>query len=1259
MSGFGFAIDRGGTFTDVCVFKPDGTTRVLKVLSEDPANYSDAPTEAIRKVLEEETGQAIPRGTAIPTENIKWVRMGTTVATNALLERKGERIALVITKGFRHLLSIGNQSRPKIFEFDIQIPDILYEDVVEINERVIPYQGDCQLNLESTIEEATNGSKVVVLEEINKEEVRQGLQTILDKGIRSIAVVLLHSFLYPKHEKLIKDIANELGFSNISLSHDIMPMIKVVPRGFTVTADAYLTPKIKEYIRSFEGGFDGGISRIRVDFMQSDGGLCDVNRFFGSKAILSGPAGGVVGISRTSYDGKTPVIGFDMGGTSTDVCRFSGELEHVMETTTAGITIQAPQLDISTVAAGGGSRLFFRNGLFVVGPESAGAHPGPVCYKKNGYLTVTDANLVLGRIIPEYFPKIFGPNADESLDVESTQRAFRKLTDEINEYLEKNTESHLKYSIEEVAHGFLLVANEEMCRPIRSITQARGYDTSAHVLCSFGGAGGQHACAIAQNLGINEVRIHKYSSILSAYGIALADVVIDVQQPLQFTFEEENFNTIMMLFAELSGKVKQDLYEQKFTSKSVRCEFFLHMRFERTDCAIMVKSSLETGNLEELHSFTRLFRENYKREFGFILENRKIIIDDIRVRGIGMSGVTSHEVLGDAHTKTPDPVTSRQVYFQTGLVETKVYNLSQLLAGHEILGPALIIDVNSTIVVEPDCKALITKEGNITLQVVRHKEVAEIGGTIADPIRLAIFSNRFMSIAEQMGRVLQRTSISTNIKERLDFSCALFGPEGGLIANAPHIPVHLGGMQYSVRFQIDNLGLSNINDGDVILSNHPIAGGSHLPDLTVITPVFFTGIKEPVFFLANRGHHADIGGLVPGSMPPNATHINQEGASFVSFKVVEKGEFQEDKLTEMLMAPGQFEGCSGTRNLPDNISDLKAQIAANNKGIKLVCDLISEYGLDVVQAYMSHIQSTAEISVRDMLKKFGKAVANDSNVATLHSIDYMDDGTPIELTITIDTNLGEAVFDFTGTGHEVMSSCNAPKAVTMSAIIYCLRCLVGKDIPLNNGCLAPIKIHIPDGCLLSPSSSAPVVAGNVLTSQRLCDVILKSFGVVAASQGCMNNVTFGDEKMGYYETIAGGAGAGDGFNGRSAVHTHMTNTRITDPEILESRYPTVLKEFSLREGSGGAGKYRGGNGVIRKIQFRRPMSMSILTERRSFAPYGLFGGECGQRGLNLLIRDDRNPVNIGSKITMNVQPRDILEIHTPGGGGYGTVEGNE
>uniref|UniRef100_A0A8C7SLX5 5-oxoprolinase, ATP-hydrolysing n=1 Tax=Oncorhynchus mykiss TaxID=8022 RepID=A0A8C7SLX5_ONCMY len=1169
---FDFAIDRGGTFTDVFARLPDGRERVLKLLSHDPQNYKDAPTEGIRRVLAEETGQAFPREQPVETSLIGWIRMGTTVATNALLERQGERTALLVTKGFKDLLHIGTQARPKLFDL-----------------------------------------------------------------VSSLSLYVRWS----AHEKAVGSLARRLGFTQVSLSSEVMPMVRAVPRGYTVCADAYLTPKIRQYLKGFTSGFRGGLEGVSVLFMQSDGGLTPMEQFCGSRAVLSGPAGGVVGYAITSYSQteNKPVIGFDMGGTSTDVSRYAGHYEHVFEATTAGVTLQAPQLDINTVAAGGGSRLFFRSGMFVVGPESAGAHPGPACYRKGGPLTVTDANLALGRLLPSYFPRIFGPGEDEPLSSEETMEHFQQLTREINHFLYTNQSQ--KMSMEEVAMGFIRVANEAMCRPIRALTQAKGHDTSQHVLACFGGAGGQHACAIAQALGMKTVFIHKYSGVLSAYGLALADVVEEVQEPCSLQYNPRSFSELDHRVEQLTQRCTETLRDRGFSSSQITTEVFLHLRYEKTDCALMVTATGYPGNSRSCKSgdFRSAFTKRYLQEFGFTIPDRPIMVDDIRVRGSGKSGIKSV-----TNTKMGSGI------LKDGYLDTSVYLWEELPCDHNIPGPAIIIDKNSTILVEPSCVAHLTEGGDVCIAVGSDPHC--LLGTELNTVQLSIFSHRFMSIAEQMGRVLQRTSISTNIKERLDFSCAVFGPDGGLVSNAPHIPVHLGAMQETVQYQIKSIG-SIIKEGDVILSNHPCAGGSHLPDLTVITPVFRSGVSGPVFFVASRGHHADIGGITPGSMPPHSTSLQQEGAVFTSFKLVTAGVFQEEAVTEALMAPAQYPDCSGTRNLHDNLSDLRAQVAANQRGSTLVGELIDSYGLAVVQAYMGYIQTNAELAVRDMLKEFARCRQKQTGSLEVEAEDFMDDGTPIRLRVQINENEGSAVFDFTGTGTEVWGNCNAPRAITFSALIYCLRCMVGQDIPLNQGCLTPIKVIIPSGSILQPSQNAAVVGGNVLTSQRVVDVIFRAFEVCAASQGCMNNVTFGSEGSGYYETVAGGAGAGPGWTGRSGVHSHMTNTRITDPEILEKRYPVVLEHFSLRPGSGGAGEYRGGDGVIRKLLFRNKVVLSVLTERRSTRPYGLHGGDCGASGLNQLHRADGRVLNLGAKTTVSLEPGDMFCLYTPGGGGYG------
>lgn len=1259
MSGkYCFAIDRGGTFTDVLCICPNGKVTTLKLLSEDPARYSDAPREGIRRILQQETGKALTGDGLVDTSLIGWVRMGTTVATNALLERKGDPVALVVNKGFKDLLYIGNQARPKIFELNIRKPINLYKKVVEIDCRIVPEQKDwCQLKHNWSMLEGAAGAKYLVKSELNKTEVKKLLKSILDEGISSISIVLAHSYACPQHELEIGEIAKDLGFSHITLSHQAMPMCRLVARGYTACAEAYLTPHVERYLHSFKSGFKDQLAGVDCLFMQSDGGLTQMENFRGARAILSGPAGGVVGYAITGCrETALPLIGFDMGGTSTDVSRYAGIYEHVIESTTAGVTIQAPQLDINTVAAGGGSRLFFRSGLFVVGPESAGAHPGPTCYKKGGPLTVTDANLILGRLLPHYFPKIFGPKENEPLDYEATKHQFEIIKNEINNYLQESGENKI-LSLEEIALGFIRVANEAMCRPIRALTQSRGYDTSKHVLACFGGAGGQHACSIARELGMSKVVVHKYAGILSAYGMALADVVHEAQEPCGLLYNKENYEILKNRLDTLSSECIEKLKKQGF--ENIILEPFLHLRYDGTDCGLMcsprkiTKSTTVNDNFLEIYGdFNVTFIERYKTEFGFVLQNRKIIVDDIRVRGSGKNQTPPEKEIkiGEINHK-PEGLT--KIYFENGPQESPIYLSSKLLAGNIINGPAILIDSLSTILVEPDCHAEVTKYGDLIINIGSGGQ-NKVDDKL-NAVQLSIFSHRFMSIAEQMGRVLQRTSISTNIKERLDFSCALFGPDGGLVSNAPHIPVHLGAMQETVQYQLKVRG-TTLKNGDVLLANHPQAGGSHLPDLTVITPVFYKDVKKAVFFVASRGHHADIGGITPGSMPPHSTSLAQEGAAFKSFLLVEGGIFQEKEIIERLTTPSG-PGATGTRNLSDNLSDLKAQIAANHKGIQLVSELIDCYGLNVVQAYMNYIQQNAEVAVRDMLKEIARNTQARTGKTILKAEERMDDGSPICLKVTIDSAQGSAICDFSGTGPEVWGNCNAPRAITLSALIYCLRCMVGHDVPLNQGCLAPIHVIIPKNSILDPSEGAAVVGGNVLTSQRVVDTVLKAFQVCAASQGCMNNITIGDEKWGYYETVAGGSGAGPNWNGIGGVHSHMTNTRITDPEILELRYPIILNRFCLRnDQSGGLGAFVGGEGVHRELYFRRPLTLSVLTERRTLQPYGMRGGGPGKSGLNLLIKSDGRIISLGGKTAVNVATGDLFSMKTPGGGGYGNPD---
>jgi 5-oxoprolinase (ATP-hydrolysing) len=1055
-------LQRGGTFTDCVGNSGSGKMEddiIIKLLSEDPSNYEDAPLEGIRRLLSKFTGREIPRGEPLDTSKIESIRMGTTVATNALLERKGEKIAMIVTKGFKDCLEIGNQSRPKIFDLAIRRPDVLYQKVVEIDERVTleDYAEDPTRSTTKTKpkEEASETDELVrglsseavrILQRPSQETVKSQLKELFDDGFRSIAVCLMHGYTFPDHEAMIGRLAQEIGFQHVSLSHELMPMIKLVPRATSACADAYLTPAIKKYIAGFQAGFEGGLGTAsvrkesgakgaRCEFMQSDGGLVDVDQFSGLRAILSGPAGGVVGYALTSYDPVTrvPVIGFDMGGTSTDVSRYgSGRYEHVFETTTAGVTIQSPQLDINTVAAGGGSRLFFRNGLFVVGPESAGAHPGPACYRKGGPLTVTDANLFLGRLLPDFFPKIFGKNEDEGLDEDASLRLFEELTKKINKEVAGSNKDK-EISMDEIAYGFIKIANETMTRPIRSLTEAKGHDTSQHRLATFGGAGGQHAVAIAESLGIRQILVHRYSSVLSAYGMALADVVNENQVPESKVWSDEGTTKqeLKETMEELKRRSTKALHGQGFDKKSIDFEEYLNMRYRGTESALMVvKPDPEMVEREfdgDEWAYGKAFVKQHHQEFGFTLPDRDIIVDDVRVRGIGKSfeGV---ERTVDTQLKEIKPkdiggkkkYNSSKVYFEGGRRDTPIFRLEDLDVGDRIKGPAILADGTQTIVVTPGASALII-ETHVVINVGESElNETRVNAKEVDPIMLSIFAHRFMAIAEQMGRALQKTSVSTNVKERLDYSCALFDSDGGLVANAPHLPVHLGSMSTCVRTQA-RIWKGKLKRGDVVVSNHPEFGGTHLPDITVITPAF-SGDKI-IFYVASRAHHADIGGILPGSMPPHSRELFQEGAAIKAEKLVSEGEFNEKRITELLYdEPAQYPGCSGTRCLADNLNDLKAQIAANQKGINLISGLIEDYGEEVVQFYMRNIQDNAELSVRNLLKDVSRRFEGQD----LKAIDFMDDGSPIQLKITIDAEKGEAIFDFDGTGPEVYGMGSPP-----------------------------------------------------------------------------------------------------------------------------------------------------------------------------------------------------------------------------------------
>ena len=1262
--GIKIAIDRGGTFCDVIAKIPGEEDYVFKLLSVDPQNYNDAPTEGIRRVLEKAEGRSIPKEEKLRLESIHLIRMGTTVATNALLERKGAPVLLVTTKGFGDILEIGNQTRPDIFDLTAKKLGKLYSQVLEIDERVtvdsFSEGGGSKLPNKTgdNVLQGITGEPIRILKSPDYDAIRAQLQEIWDKGqIKLVALSLMHAYAFPDHEAKIADIARDIGFE-ILVSHQLQPMIGMLNRTLSTVADAYLTPVINEYLRGFGKGFEGGLEAFgnKLLFMQSNGGLCPWYKFTGLKAILLGPAGGMVGIGHTCYDHESALatIGFDAGGTSTDISRYLGSLEHIYETVVSEVSLQTPQLDISTVAAGGGLMLFWKNGMFVVGPESAGLDPGPVCYRKGGPLTVTDANLLLGKLIPDHFPLIFGPNHDQPLDVELTKRKFNELTEEIN-----RDKVGPKLTPEQVANGFLTVAVELMARPIRTITEAKGYSTNNHNLACFGGSGGQFSVPLAKNLGIAQVAVHKYLSLLSAYGILVADIVIERQAPVSIVYTKSNA-TISSKIEELVVDANKE-FEAENLSGSKQTNILLNMRYEGLDTHLLI-------NYDPAQDQAEAFVARHRQEFGFSLD-RRVIVDDIQVL---LVATEVEEEVKDPfaelrknrhHLKLVAPTEWTKTYFDNAWHSTAVHKLHSLPKYTTIQGPAILLDDTQTLVVDPHVSAIVL-ESHVLIEVESSKP-PPLSLTEVDPIQLLVFGHRFMLIAEQMGKTLQQTAISTNIKERLDFSCALFDVNGDLVANAPHVPIHLGAMLFAVKAQME-MWKDKLEPGDVLVTNHPVAGGSHLPDITVITPVLDNN-KRPVFWTALRGHHADIGLISAGSMPPNSKTIYDEGAAIKTHKLCVKGEFDEAGITRLLVdEPAKQPGGLGTRTLKDNISDLKAQVSANFKGISLLQALIEEYTYDVIALYMSEIQATAELLVRNLLKLAHKKFSGKP----LEAIDYLDDGTPIALSINIDPETGSATFDFTNLGDEMYGNLNAPKAILYSAVLYVLRLLISEDIPLNNGCLRPITFLTRDCLVVLPLADAAVVGGNVETTQRIVDVMLKAFEAAAASQGTCNNFTFGinDGKVsfGYYETICGGLGAGPTWHGQSVVQCHTTNTRITDSEMFEKRYPVVLHEFSVRRGSGGDGKFHGGDGVIRDIEFTYDgLEVSCLMERRAMAPFGLLGGKDGARGRNIWKRRLPNDpeiwrqFNLGGKCTVKVSSGDRVIIMTPGGGGFGDVDGDD
>jgi 5-oxoprolinase (ATP-hydrolysing) len=1169
-----FAIDRGGTFTDVIARSSDGKERVEKLLSENPRHYEDAALEAISRVLAAEGG------------SVEEVRMGTTVATNALLERKGERVALAITRGFGDALRIGYQARPEIFARHIRLPSMLYERVVEIDERI-----------------SVDGEVLVSLDQARSREV---LATVRETGIEALAIVFMHGWRHSRHERQLAEIAREIGFSQISVSHEIAPLIKLIGRGDTTVVDAYLSPVLQRYVERVAAGLSPGTA---LHFMQSNGGLAKADAFRGKDAILSGPAGGVVGmVAAGAVHESERLIGFDMGGTSTDVSHYAGSFELADESIVAGVRIRAPMMQIHTVAAGGGSICRFDTMRFRVGPESAGARPGPACYRNGGPLTLTDCNLFLNRIDPAHFPAVFGPAGDEQLDVEASRKRLQEIADQLG-----GTKS-----LEEIAEGFLDIAVDNMAAAIRKISIARGHDVSRYTLACFGGAGGQHACRVADALGMERILIHPLAGVLSAYGIAIADVKA-IREASWLRPLGEDFSEAL---GKLERRARDALIEQGVEDERIEVRLRARLRMAGSDTTL----EIPVGPAEEMR---RGFTELHFRRFGYVDEDSDIILDALVAEAIGHtsapqdSGSTPDERAGAVGASASSP---REAWPESG----------------EIVGPALIFDPTSTIVVEPGWRARRQNDGTLILERHVRLERAKAIGTQVDPVQLEIFNNLFMAIAEEMGVALQSTATSVNIKERLDFSCAIFNRDGALIANAPHIPVHLGSMGESIRTIIDTRGEKRdgrgILRGDAYVLNDPYRGGTHLPDITVITPVFYEGDVEPSAFVAARGHHADIGGISPGSMPPDSRSIDEEGVLIDNFLLVDQGHFRETQM-RALLATGKWPA----RNPDRNISDLKAQLAACTRGAEVLAQTALDYGNSVVAAYMDHVLANAEESVRRLLDRLENG-----------EFDYeMDNGAHVRVRIAVDRQTRSATFDFSGTSDQLPDNFNAPFSIVRAASLYVVRTLIDDEIPMNDGCLRPISLVVPDRSMLNPDYPAAVVAGNVETSQVVTDALFAATGRLAPSQGTMNNFTFGNERHQYYETIAGGSGAGPDHDGTSAVQTHMTNSRLTDPEILESRVPVRLDQFAIRRGSGGAGAHRGGDGVLRAVTFLEPMRANILANRRRVAPRGLSGGGDAQAGRNWVERHDGTVEMLPATASLDVHPGDRFVIETPGGGGFG------
>jgi len=1219
-----FWIDRGGTFTDIVARRPDGSLQTAKLLSENPELYADAAVEGIRRLL------GLKAGEPVSPERVEAVKMGTTVATNALLERKGEPLLLVVTRGFRDALRIAFQNRPKLFERRIVLPELLYRDVVEVDERI-----------------SATGEVVVPLDEAGA---RDAFRKAHDAGLRAIAIVLMHGYRHTDHERRLAAIAREVGFTQISVSHEVSPLIRFVPRGDTTVVDAYLSPVLRRYVDRVAGAMEG----VKLQFMQSNGGLTDARTFQGKDSILSGPAGGIVGMARvSSAAGFDRIIGFDMGGTSTDVSHYAGEFERELDTQVAGVRMRAPMMSIHTVAAGGGSILFFDGARMRVGPDSAGANPGPACYRRGGPLTVTDANVMLGKIQPSFFPAVFGPDGDQPLDAGVVREKFAALAAEIE------AATGRKMQPEEVAQGFIDIAVANMANAIKKISVQRGYDVTKYTLTTFGGAGGQHACLVADALAMPTVLAHPLAGVLSAYGMGLAEQVAMRERSVEKVLDADGHAEAERVLDELEAAGRDELLAQGEPASQLRAIRRAMIRYQGTDTALAVS----WGTIAELRD---AFERAYRQRFAFLLPDRALIVESAVVEVLGASPEDALDAAAGAKAPTTggagaaNPEASVRMFSGGDWHDTPMYRREAIPAGARIDGPAIVVEATATTIVEPGWRAEMSERGDLVLAryLARPKRVAV--GTDADPVMLEIFNNLFMSIAEQMGYRLQNTAHSVNIKERLDFSCAVFDSQGNLVANAPHMPVHLGSMGASVqaiiREHVAQEGAeppkAPLAPGDVYVLNDPYAGGTHLPDVTVITPVFDEAGEKILFYVGSRGHHADIGGITPGSMPPDSRTIDEEGVLLTDFHLVQGGNFREQALRDALSSAKY-----PARNPDQNIADLRAQIAANEKGREELLKMVRQFGLDVVMAYMGHVQDNAEESVRRVI-----GALKDGEFAL-----PLDNGATIRAKITVDHARRSATIDFSGTSQQLPNNFNAPLAVTMAAVLYVFRTLVDDEIPMNAGCLKPITVIVPEGTMLNPRHPAAVVAGNVETSMCITNCLYGALGVMASGTPTMNNFTFGNARYQYYETISGGSGAGGtfdekgrlvgGFDGTAVVQTHMTNSRLTDPEVLELRFPVRLESYEIRAGSGGAGRWRGGDGGIRRVRFLEAMTASILSNGRVHPAFGAAGGQPGAPGRNYVVRSDGRVEELGHADKAELAAGDVFVVETPGGGGFGEPAG--